>query len=66
MERPFYRFIYCDHTNASFAIFTEVISSATGNRVPLADVGADGVDTHLSSVAWARLTDTFIDVLKQK
>lgn len=48
--------------NTSCAIFIEVISSATVNRGPLADVGANCVDTDLPSVAWARLTDTFIDV----
>lgn len=43
-----------------------MISSATVNRGPLAGVGANRVDTALPSVAWARLTDTFIDVLKKR
>lgn len=53
-------------TNTSCAILVEVISSATVHRGLLADVGASCVDTDLPSVAWARLTDAFIDVLKQK
>lgn len=53
-------------TNTSCAVFIEVISSATVNRVPLADVGANVVDADLPSVTWFGLTDTFIDVLKQK
>lgn len=44
------------------AIVIEVISSTTVNRVPLADVGANRVDTDLPSVAWACLANTFIDI----
>lgn len=48
--------------NAACALFIEVVSSTTVNRVPLAGVGADRVDTDLTSVAWTSLADTFIDI----
>ncbi len=49
-------------TNTACALFIEVVSSTTVNRVSLADVGANCVDTDLPSVAWARLANTFIDI----
>lgn len=54
-------FFFC-RTNTACAIIIEVVSSATVDRVPLADVGADCVDTDLSSVAWLRLRNTFINI----
>lgn len=48
--------------NTACAIFIEVVSSTTVNRVPLAGVGANCVDTELPSVAWACLRNTFIDI----
>lgn len=53
------------HTDTARAIFIEVVSSTTVDRDPLADVGTRVVDTHLPSVAWSRVSDAFIDVLKQ-
>lgn len=46
--------------NTACALLIEVVSSTTVNRVPLADVGANCVDTHLPSVALACLDHTFI------
>lgn len=48
--------------NTACAIIIEVVSSAAVDRVSLADVGADCVDTDLSSVAWLRLRNTFINI----
>lgn len=48
--------------NAAIALLIEVVSSAAVNRVPLAHVGADCVDTGLPAVAWARLANTLIDI----
>lgn len=49
-------------TNAAGAVVVEVIPPATVHRVPLALVGAGGVDAHLPPVAWARLAKTFVDI----
>lgn len=46
--------------NAACALFIEVVSSTTVDRVPLADVGAHCVDADLPSAAWACLANTFI------
>lgn len=43
-------------TNTAGAIFVEMISSTTVNRVPLADEGSYCVDTDLPSVTWACLS----------
>lgn len=53
-------------TNATGAIFVEMVSSTTVDRVPLADVGSNCVDTDLPSVAWACLGNTFIDIWKHR
>lgn len=52
----------CSRTNTTRALFVQVVSSATVDRVPLAVVGANCVDTDLPSEAWTRLAKTFIDV----
>lgn len=46
--------------NTAVALLIEVVPSTAINGVPLADVGANGVDTDLPVVAWACLTDAFI------
>lgn len=53
-------------TDTAGAIFVEMVSSTTVNRVPLAVVGASCVDTCLPSVAWACLANTFIDIWKHR
>lgn len=50
------------NVNAACALFIEVISSTTVHRVPLAGVRANCVDADLPSLAWARLTHTFINI----
>lgn len=53
-------------TETPRAVFVEVVSPATVDGVPLADVGAHGVDAGLASLARARLTDAFVNVCKAK
>lgn len=48
--------------DTAIALLVEVISSTAVDRVPLADVGADCVDTDLPSLARATLGHTFIDI----
>lgn len=48
--------------DASRAFLIQVVSSTTVDGVPLAAVGADGVDADLPAVAGARLAYAFIDV----
>lgn len=48
--------------NTACALFIQVVSSTTVNRVPLTGVGAGCVDTELPSGAWTRLGETFIDI----
>lgn len=53
---------FSSRTKTACAVVIEVISSTTVDRVPLADVGANRVDTDLTSVAWACLANAFIDI----
>lgn len=48
--------------NAASALFIEVVSPSTVDRVPLADVGPHSVDAALSPLAWTILAHTFIDI----